>query len=362
MQDSDFDWNGSYAIPARLIFRPTPSGGLQVDGGAGEPTVEVPRDWAPLLLGFARSQTAEAAYEAAAEDWEVDRESFQKLVQVWLGKGLLRPAETDRHTPSRLALFQQAMEAGAYRRPALGSHFALQRPLEFYPGLDTREIHDRERFPWVAALEGSFPRIQEEFARLVEGGSGFSTVYRAQTSTGEWTASYFWVFGKKVEETCRLCPETARLLSSIPGVAEFGTTLYSALAPHTHIAPHYGYTNAKLRCQLPLRVPGRCKLKVGDHEIEQQEGRCIVFDDSFLHSAWNDSDELRFVLVFDFFHPDLTPDEIEYLLRLAKEREVAKALFPPAATGKRVDRVGPEREAGEGADAGRGTAQESRRH
>jgi aspartyl/asparaginyl beta-hydroxylase (cupin superfamily) len=164
-------------------------------------------------------------------------------------------------------------------------------------------------------------------------GSASSTVYRSQTTTGEWAGSYLWVFGERVEETCRLCPETARLLGAIPGVAEYGTTLYSGLAPHTFIAPHYGYTNAKLRCQLSLRVPGRCRLKVGDAEIEQREGRCIVFDDSFLHSAWNDSGEPRFVIVFDFFHPGLTPEEIDYLLRLARERKLAKAVLHQAAGG-----------------------------
>ncbi|HEX3555048.1 MAG TPA: aspartyl/asparaginyl beta-hydroxylase domain-containing protein [Thermoanaerobaculia bacterium] len=332
MQDADFDWNRPYVIPASLCFRPIPSGGLQVDLGGGEATVEVPRDWVALLLAFARSQTAEAAYEAATREWEVERESFQELLQACIAKGLLQASDTNPDAPSRLALFAQA-QAGA----PLRSHFPLQRPVELYPGLDTREIHDRERFPWVAALEGSFPVIQDEFARLMAAGSGFATVYRAQTSTGEWAASYLWAYGKKVEETCRLCPETARILSSIPGVAEFGTTLYSALAPHTHISPHFGYTNAKLRCQLPLRVPGHCKLKVGGHEIEQREGRCIVFDDSFLHSAWNDSDEPRFVLVFDFFHPDLTPDEVQYLLRLASQRELAKPLLDQVAASERVD-------------------------
>jgi hypothetical protein len=340
MQESDFDWNRPYVIPSSLRFRPTPAGNLQVDGGAGKPTVEIAREWVSLLLVFARSQAAEAAYEAATQEWEVDRESFGNLLRVWIAQGLLRISASISQAPSRLALFEQAMESDLSL--PLRSHFALQRPMEFYPGLDTRELHDRERFPWVATLESSFPLIQAEFAQLVEAGSGFSSVYRAQTSTGEWAASYLWVFGKKVEETCRLCPETARILSSIPGVAEFGTTLYSALAPHTHIAPHYGHSNAKLRCQLPLRVPGRCKLKVGDHEIEQQEGRCIVFDDSFLHSAWNDSDEPRFVLVFDFFHPDLTQGEIQTLLRLAGERDLAKPLLDRAAAGGRVDWTSPD--------------------
>jgi len=336
MPETDFDWNSPYVIPASLSFRPTPSGSLQVAGEAGQPTVEVQREWASLLLVFSRSRIAEAAYEVATQEWEVDRESFQKLLQSWLGQGLLRLSETDQQVPARLALFTKAMAADASLSFPVRSHFALQRPMEFYPGLDTREIHDRERFPWVAVLEDAFPVIREEFARLAGAGPGFSTVYRAQTSTGEWAASYLWVFGERVEETCRSCPETARILSSIPGVAEFGTTLFSALAPHTNIAPHYGFSNAKLRCQLPLRVPGQCKLKVGDQEIEQQEGRCIVFDDSFLHSAWNDSDEPRFVLVFDFFHPDLTPGEIQYLSRLASERALAKPLLDRAAASEKV--------------------------
>lgn len=191
---SEMDWNDSYVIPADLCFRLTPSGGLQVDGGAGEPSVEVPRDWVPLLLAFAWAGTGKAVYEAVTEDWEVDRETFP---------------------------------------------------------------------------------------------------------------------------------------------------MYSGLAPHTHIAPHYGYSNAKLRCQLPLQVPGRCRLKVGEHEVEQREGKCIVFDDSFLHSAWNDSDEPRFVLVFDFFHPDLTPEEVQYLARLASDRELAKGHLGQESAKERVDWASP---------------------
>lgn len=349
MQKTDFDWHHPYVIPSNLSFRTTPAGGLQVNGWAGDPTLEVPRDWVPLILAFARSRTAEAAYEAATEDWEVDRETFQQLLETWTEQGLLRPAGTipGPQTPSRLALFRRATEGGGPRRAPIRSHFPLQRPLEFYPGLNTREIHDGERFPWVAVLEDAFPILQGEFTRLAESGSSFSTVYRAQTSTGEWAASYLWAFGQKVEETCRLCPETVRILSSIPGVAEFGTTMYSGLAPHTQITPHFGYSNAKLRCQLPLRVPGRCKLKVGDQEIEQREGKCIVFDDSFLHSAWNDSDEPRFVLVFDFFHPDLTPEEVQYLARLVTERQMAKGHLGQRDTRQKVGWVGSDGQAGE---------------
>ncbi len=343
MEEPDFSSSRSYLVPSSLRFVLTPAGNLQADSGPGMPSVEVRRDWLPLLLVFATAQTVAAAYDEVSREVEIGRESFARILKLWIAQGLLRAAATGPPVPSRLGLFMRATRAGtagAAGGSPLRSPFPLQQPLEFYPGLDTREIHDGARYPWVAVLEGAFAVIQQELDRLIDGGAGFAPVYRGQTSAGEWAASYLWAFGERVEDTCRRCPETARILSAIPGVAEFGTSMCSALAPHTHIAPHYGLTNAKLRCQLPLRVPGRCKLKVGEHEIEQQEGRCIVFDDSFLHSAWNDSGQPRFVLVFDFFHPDLTAPEIDYLLELARARQLAKGYLEQTATGERAGWVG----------------------
>ncbi len=333
MPERDFDWSDSYVIPARSRFRPTPAGALQADTEAGEGSVEVAGDWVGLYLGFAQPQTAEAVYQRCAHQPGIARKSFRRQVQAWTREGLLQTSGTNPPAATRLALFARAAEeffTDSARRFPLRSHFDLQRPRVFYPGLRTAEIHDHRHFPWVGTLEASFPVIQKELMGLLEAGPAFATVHRAHTSAGEWAAAYLWVFGQKVEETCRSCPETARVLGAIPGVAQFGTTLYSALAPHTRIAPHFGFTNAKLRCQLPLRVPGACKLKVGDLEVEQQEGRCIVFDDSFLHSAWNDSGEPRFVLVFDFFHPDLTVAEIFYLSSLAHRHQLAEPYFGDA--------------------------------
>ncbi|HXO28229.1 MAG TPA: aspartyl/asparaginyl beta-hydroxylase domain-containing protein [Thermoanaerobaculia bacterium] len=338
--ESQFDWNSSYAVPSRVRFRLTPSGSLQAgagDDGAGE-ALELPTRQVALLLLFAHAHTAEQAYEHAAARWNVEREIFRRLLEAWISKGLLRASVTSPETTSRHAMFARAIEeysSGPPRPFPLLSPFELQRPTLYYPGLATREIHDPRAFPWVATLEASFPLIQQEFTALLAG-ADFARVNRSYTSTGEWAAAYLWVFGAVVEETCRLCPETARLLRAIPGVAEFGTTLFSALAPHSYIAPHCGYTNAKLRCQLPLQVPRGCKLRVGDHEIEQVVGRCIVFDDSFLHAAWNESDEPRFVIVFDFFHPDLTSDEIQYLSILAREKKIAKPYLDQAAAGKKA--------------------------
>jgi hypothetical protein len=352
MSERQLDWSSAFVVPARLRFRLTPAGKLRVAEERASPpgliastgstgpmeAVEVEGEHVELLLGFASPQVVEEAFAQAAESWDVDRETYGRLIDSWILLGLLRPAQTGTHATTRLALFAEAIaEQAASGAPgfALRSHFSQQQPGMFYPGLDTREVHDSRRFPWVAVLEGAFGVIQAEFAALLAS-ADFSRVNPGYTSQGEWAAAYLWAFGEKVEEVCRWCPETTRMLAAIPGVAQFGTTLFSALAPHSRIIPHHGVTNAKLRCQLPLRVPPGCKLKVGDHEIEQREGRCIVFDDSFLHSAWNDSDEARFVIVFDFYHPDLTNEEIAYLSRIPSKESMAKHHLDQAASGEKA--------------------------
>lgn len=38
-----------------------------------------------------------------------------------------------------------------------------------------------------------------------------------------------------------------------------------------------------------------------------EAGRALVFDDSFLHTAINNSSDYRYVLYVTFWHPDLGP-------------------------------------------------------
>src|SRR5580693_1457374 len=256
MSENQLDWSFQYVVPSNFRFRFTPTGNLRVDhevpAHGRDELVEVKGEQIELLLSFASPQTVEVAFEQAGASWDIDRETYGRLLESWIACGLLRRTATCSHSSARLALFAEAMAAS----PAfpLRSHFSLQEPAMFFPGLDTREIHDGRCFPWVTALEGAFAVIQAEFAALLAS-VDFSTVNPDYTSQGEWAAAYLWAYGEKVDKVCRWCPTTTRLLSSIPGVAQFGLTLFSALAPHSRIAPHHGATNAKLRCQLPLRVP-----------------------------------------------------------------------------------------------------------
>ena len=103
-----------------------------------------------------------------------------------------------------------------------------------------------------------------------------------------------------IKKNCELCPETTKALESIPDLVSAG---FSSLAPGTSIAPHTGYPDGLLRCHLGLIIPTDCALRVGDQTHSWTEGKCLVFDDTEEHEAWNKSDQTRVVLLLDFKAP-----------------------------------------------------------
>jgi aspartyl/asparaginyl beta-hydroxylase (cupin superfamily) len=67
--------------------------------------------------------------------------------------------------------------------------------------------------------------------------------------------------------------------------------------------------NGRLICHLPLIVPAGCWLRVGNETREWEEGRLLIFDDSIEHEAMNPTSELRIILLFDIWRPELSEAE-----------------------------------------------------
>lgn len=85
----------------------------------------------------------------------------------------------------------------------------------------------------------------------------------------------------------------------------------SILPADTKIPPHYGLSNVKLTVHLPIYVDAKSSITVGGVRKTWHRDGVLVFDDSFLHSAENHSENARSVLIFDIWHPDLTEVEKE---------------------------------------------------
>jgi aspartyl/asparaginyl beta-hydroxylase (cupin superfamily) len=198
----------------------------------------------------------------------------------------------------------------------------LQQPTNFYfPELPQIEFYDRRDFPWVQALERQTPRIRAE-AQAILGGAGWAPYIenerRRPNNNGNpllqdpnWSAFYLIKDGSEVQLNAQRCPATMAALREVP-LCRTGSTpavLFSLLRPGTRIRPHHGFMNTRLICHLPLVIPAECALRVGNETRAWREGEVVIFDDSVEHEAWNLSKELRVVMIFDVWRPELSEKE-----------------------------------------------------
>jgi ornithine lipid ester-linked acyl 2-hydroxylase len=172
-----------------------------------------------------------------------------------------------------------------------------------------RAVHDPRDFPFIATIEAEWPKISAEANQLLQFRAHLPAFHQISPdqkyiSQGDsWKVFILYGFGVRSERNCARCPETARLLSTVPGLQ---SSFFSILAPHYHIPKHRGVTKSLLRAHLGLVIPqaaDRCRMRIGDDTVRWEPGKCIVFDDFFHHEVWNDTDEERVVLIFDFERP-----------------------------------------------------------
>lgn len=199
-----------------------------------------------------------------------------------------------------------------------------QQPRMFhFPELPEIEIFDCSQFPWIPALEEATPLIQEELKGVLASGAGIVPYIQKEADRPavhknrlhedpSWSAFHLLRHGAPVEANAARCPKTMAALAQVPLCTVKGrtpTALFSLLRPGAYLAPHHGYLNTRLICHLPLIVPGQCELRVGNQIHVWREGEVLVFDDTIEHEAWNRSSQLRVVLLFDIWRPELTPME-----------------------------------------------------
>jgi aspartate beta-hydroxylase len=224
-----------------------------------------------------------------------------------------------------------------------------QRPrFLFVPDLAHQPYHDPMLQPWAPALQAAFPQVREEALRVIAEDSGLEDFLPASPGgqVGDhlaghgvapvWEAFFFYRHGRRYDEHHQRCPRTSAVLESIElcRIADQSPEIcFSVLRPGTHILPHHGVTNLRLVMHLPLLVPPDCALNVVDAGAHAwQEGRLVMFDDTYRHEAWNRSTTSRVILLMDCWNPQLTAVEreagrrlIETITRLGMARRGTRA-------------------------------------
>jgi beta-hydroxylase len=173
-----------------------------------------------------------------------------------------------------------------------------------------------ERFPWVRHIEQNWEVIRDEAERLLddrEALANFQDISKDQieiTDDDQWKTFFLYGYGFEAKLGVEMCPRTAALMREIPGMK---TAMISILSPRKHILDHRGPYKGVLRYHLGLIVPKdaeACRIRVGDDVRHWEEGKSLMFDDTFNHEVWNDTDETRVVLFVDVMRPLPFPDSL----------------------------------------------------
>lgn len=218
-----------------------------------------------------------------------------------------------------------------------------QRPPHFVPSLPSKPWHDAKDFQMCQALEENFSTIREEYnayiQRLVnrkdwddsDKTPGLGNVGARQGAlhdgglkkSGQWKEVPLFTNCTIQREYAELFPESVRILQThcrdATGLAFCGggDVIFSVLTPGTRLRAHCGPSNARLTCHLGINVPRTleqgCRIRVaGEAPRGWEEGRCLVFDDSFEHEVFYEKGTSshepypgdRVILLLNFWHPD----------------------------------------------------------
>ncbi len=168
---------------------------------------------------------------------------------------------------------------------------------------------DKNLFPFLNVFEERWEEIRDELKEILKFSDaipGLEEVspdqYRVALER-QWKTFVLYGFGEALPKNCAKAPITAELLSKIPNLQ---TVWFSILAPGYHIPAHAGVTKGILRAHLGLIIPKereKCRIRVGDQYHSWAPGEVIVLDDTYDHEVWNETDEERVILLFDFDRP-----------------------------------------------------------
>ncbi len=186
----------------------------------------------------------------------------------------------------------------------------IEKLIPKYSLIGSSPFFEREQFDWVPELEANWEVIRDEMYEVLKYRDDlpcFHEILPYQSegirADNDWKTYFLFGYGNKVEKNCERCPETTAALEKIPGLK---TAFYSIFLPGKHLAEHRGPYKGVIRCLLGLKIPEPkelCRIRVSNEVRHWENGKCLLFDDSFRHEAWNETNETRVVLFIDFVRP-----------------------------------------------------------
>nr|XP_022915655.1 aspartyl/asparaginyl beta-hydroxylase isoform X2 [Onthophagus taurus] len=189
-----------------------------------------------------------------------------------------------------------------------------QRSLYNVNRLTGKPFWEPEQTPYdklYELLRQNWKEIRNEGLSMLDKKGYFKDESENLKDVGDWKQFELYARGVKNKENCLKCPITCQIIEASPETrtCRRGQVKFSVMHPGTHVWPHCGPTNCRLRVHLGLKVPPKTYIRVAEEIRSWEEGKIIVFDDSFEHEVWHNGTEYRLVLIVDVWHPELTKAE-----------------------------------------------------
>jgi aspartyl/asparaginyl beta-hydroxylase (cupin superfamily) len=235
-----------------------------------------------------------------------------------------------RYADEPLQRFDRCLQTLLRKQPV----YRPQPSFMYFPRLPALEFYERGDFPWLDSIEAATEDIRAELINVLQEGPAALMPYvdipagmpldqwRELNHSRRWGVYYLWQEGVAIPDHIARFPRTVAALEAwprcdVPGCSP--TAVFSILDAKTRIPPHSGVSNTRLIVHLPLIVPPGCGFRVGAERREWHPGKAFVFDDTFEHEAWNDSDVPRAVLILDIWSPHVTAAEREMVSRVTAD-------------------------------------------
>jgi beta-hydroxylase len=196
-----------------------------------------------------------------------------------------------------------------FGRLAIQAQTLLETAVAKLSSIRDTPVYDNADFPWAPRVEACWPAIRKELDTVLRERSRLPSFHeildevRTITSDDQWKTYWLTGAGLDTRENAARCPQTMQALAEIPGVIN---AFFSILAPGKIVPAHRGAYNGILRYHLGVLVPEprlMTGIRIADRICHWEEGRSLIFDDSFNHEAWNCTEGWRVVLFVDFARP-----------------------------------------------------------
>lgn len=216
----------------------------------------------------------------------------------------------------------------------LVNHSAIMAPINaimyLFSATENKPFPDLKQFPELAELQNHWLTFQEEAKQLLAEGHikaaetnndmGFNSFFKRG-----WKRFYIkWYGDQYIPSANELCPKTVAILKKFPKIKG---AMFTLLPKHGQLKPHRDPYAGSLRYHLGLITPNSdlCRIYVDDQFYSWRDGEGVLFDETYIHSAKNETDTDRIIFFCDIERP-LNNKAARFINRIFSQLVMAQSI------------------------------------